>query len=51
MDNFMYYAIALLMVVIGIVICKKVAGCIIKSVITLVLVAILTALYYYFFRK
>jgi hypothetical protein len=51
MDNTVYYAIALLMIVIGIVICKKVAGCLVKSIVTFLLVAVLTVLYFIFFHQ
>lgn len=51
MESFAYYAIALLMIILAVVVCKKIAGCFVKSVVTLILVAILTALYYLFFHK
>lgn len=50
MENFAYYAIALVMIILAVMICKKIAGCFIKSVVTLILVATLTALYYIFFH-
>lgn len=49
MDNFVYYAVALLMVIIGIVAIKKMAGCVVRLVVAVVLIAILAALYYKFF--
>lgn len=51
MESFAYYAIALLMIILAVVVCKKIAGCFVKSVVTLILVATLTALYYLFFHK
>lgn len=50
MENITYYTVALLMVVIGVLIVKKVAGCMIRAVVTLVLVAALAALYLHYFR-
>ena len=49
MDNFVYYAVALLMVIIGIVAIKKMAGCVVRLVVAVVLIAMLAALYYKFF--
>lgn len=51
MENFIYYAVALLMIIIGIVVLKKVAGCLFRTVVTIVLLAILAYLYYKFFRQ
>ena len=49
MDNFVYYAVALLMVIIGIVAIKKMAGCVVRLVVAVALLAMLAALYYKFF--
>ena len=49
MDNFVYYAVALLMVIIGIVAIKKMAGCVVWLVVAVALLAMLAALYYKFF--
>lgn len=38
------------MIIIGIVVLKKVAGCLVRTVVTIVLIALLAALYYHFFR-
>ncbi len=38
------------MIIIGIVIIKKVAGCLVRTVVTIVLLALLAALYYHYFR-
>lgn len=48
MDNAVYYVVALLMIIIGFVIVKKVAGCLVRSIVTIVLIALLVALYLYF---
>ena len=44
--NITYYIALLILIVIGFVVVKKVASCLIKSIITLVLVAIAVALYF-----
>lgn len=51
MENITYYIVALLMLIIGITVIKKVAGCLIRTVVTLVLVTLLAFLYYKFFRQ
>ncbi len=38
------------MIIIGIVIIKKVAGCLVRTVVTIVLLALLAALYNHYFR-
>lgn len=38
------------MIIIGIVIIKKVAGCLVRTVVTIVLLALLAALYHHYFR-
>lgn len=38
------------MIIIGIVIIKKVAGCLVRTVVAIVLLALLAALYYHYFR-
>ena len=50
MENYSYYVIVLLMIVIGFVVCKKIAGCMIRSVITFILIAVLAVLYYVYFK-
>lgn len=50
MDNAIYYIVALVMLIVGITIIKKVAGCLIRSVVTIALMAVLAFLYYKFFR-
>ncbi|MBP5258362.1 MAG: hypothetical protein J6Z41_06460 [Prevotella sp.] len=46
MDNILYYVIALIAIIIGVVILKKVASCLLKTVFTIILLAILAYLYY-----
>lgn len=49
-SNFGFYIAVLLMVIIGFVVFKKIAGCMIRTVITFILVAILSVLYYVYFK-
>jgi hypothetical protein len=46
MDNFMYYVFALVALVVGLFILKKVATCMVKMVVGAILVAILVAIYW-----
>ena len=46
MDNFMYYAFALVALVVGLFILKKVATCMVKMVVGASLVAVLVAIYW-----
>lgn len=50
MDNFGYYVAGLILLIVGFLVMKKVASCMIKTVITLVLVAVLVAVYYLYLR-
>ena len=45
-DDFMLYALALVALVIGVLIIKKVASCLIKIVVLLVLLAVAGFIYY-----
>ena len=45
-----YYIARLILIVIGFVVVKKVASCLIKSIITIVLVAIAVAIYYLYLK-
>ncbi len=49
MDNFMYYALALIVLVIGLFIVKKVATCMIKATVALIMLAVLGILYWVYF--
>jgi hypothetical protein len=46
MDNFLYYAFALAALVIGIVVLKKVATCMIKMVVGSIMVLVLLTIYW-----
>ena len=48
--NFTYYLALLALVIIGVLVVKRVASCLVKTIITLILVAIGMAIYYYNFR-
>ena len=50
MDNFGYYVAGLILLIDGFLVMKKVASCVIKTVVTLVLVAALVAVYYLYLR-
>ena len=49
-SNIIYYVDLLLVIIIGFVVVKKVASCMIKSVITIVLIAVAVALYWFYLR-
>lgn len=44
--NFLYYAFALVALVVGLFILKKVATCMVKMVVGVILVAVLAAIYW-----
>ena len=48
--NITYYIALLALVIIGVFVVKKVASCLIKSVVTIVLIAIAVAVWYLYFR-
>ncbi|MDY5322048.1 MAG: sulfate transporter [Prevotella sp.] len=48
--DFTYYIYVLIAIVLGVFIVKKVASCMIKAVLTSILVAALIIIYYLFFR-
>ncbi len=50
MENFAYYIFCLLALIVGFFIFKKVAGCLIKSIIFIVIIAALAAVYYMYFK-
>ena len=50
MENFVYYGFILLLVVVGFFVVKKVAGCIIRTVVTLAVLGALAAIYYFYLR-
>ena len=48
--NFIYYLCCLLAIIAGFLIVKKVAGCLIKSIVMIVIIAILAFLYVHYIR-
>ena len=46
MDNFLYYAFALVVLVVGLFILKKVATCMIKMAVGVIMIAVLFAVYW-----
>ncbi len=49
MENFGYYIFALIVLIVGFLIVKKVATCLIKTVITVIILAILGIAYWLYF--
>ena len=47
--DFTYYIYILVAVIVGVLIIKKVASCLFRTVAILAIVAVLAAIYYYFF--
>jgi hypothetical protein len=50
MDNFTQYIIAIIAIVIAALLIKRFVSCLIRSIVTIVLMAILAYLYYAYFR-
>ena len=48
--NSSYYLALLALIIIGVLVVKRVASCLVKTIVTLILVAIGVAIYYYNFR-
>lgn len=46
MDNFLYYAFALVVLVVGLFILKKIATCMIKMAVGVIMIAVLFAIYW-----
>ena len=49
MENFGYYVFVLVAGIVGIIVLKKVATCLLKTLVLLILVAALVAVYYFCF--
>ncbi len=49
MDNFVYYVFALVVLVVGFLIVKKVATCMVKTVVSLIVLAVLAGIYWLYF--
>lgn len=50
MENWTYYAALLSLIIIGVIAAKKIASCLIKSVMIVVLLAIAAYIYYQYLR-
>ncbi len=50
MDNFGYYVFCIIAFVVAFFLIKKIAGCMIKTVIMAIVVAVLAAVYYLYFK-
>jgi hypothetical protein len=48
--NFTYYLALLALIIIGVLVAKKIASCLVKTIITLILIAVGVAIYYYYLR-
>lgn len=48
MDNFLIYAFALVVLVVGLTLVKKVTTCMIKAMVAIVMVAVMALLYWLF---
>ncbi len=48
-DNLLYYGIVLLAIIIGVLVIKKIASCLIRVVVFAILLALLAFIYYSFF--
>jgi len=48
--NFTYYLALLALIIIGVLVVKRVALCLVKTIVTLVLIAIGVAIYWLYFR-
>ena len=49
-SNFLFYIYCIVAVIIGFLIAKKIAGCLLKSIIAFITVAVLVAIYYIYFK-
>ena len=49
MSNFAYYTFALIVMIVGLMILKKVATCMVKMVVAFIMIAILLGVYWLYF--
>lgn len=49
MENFGYYIFCIIALIVGIFVIKKVAGCLMKTIFFIIIIAVLAACYYLFF--
>ena len=50
MENFGYYIFCIIALIVGIFVIKKVAGCLMKTIFFIIIIAVLVACYYLFFK-
>ena len=50
MENFAYYIFCIIDAIVAIIVLKKVAGCLMKSLFFAVIIAALVALYFWYFK-
>jgi hypothetical protein len=50
LGNFTYYLALLALIIIGVLVAKRIASCLVKTVITLILIAIGVAIYWYYLK-
>lgn len=51
MEDFVYYIFCVIALIVAIFILKKVAGCLIKSIIFAVIIAVLVAIYFLYIKQ
>lgn len=49
-SNFLYYAFVLAAIIVGVLVVKKIASCLIKSIVLIVLAALLLFIYFAYFN-
>lgn len=49
MENFAYYIFVLVAIIVGFFLVKKVATCLIKTLVTVIIVAVIAAVYWLYF--
>lgn len=50
MENFGYYIFCIIALIVGIFVIKKVAGCLMKTIFFIIIIAVLAACYYLFVK-
>lgn len=50
MGSFVYYVFLIIAVIVAVIVFKKVAGCLMKSLFVAVIIAVLAALYFLYFK-
>ncbi|MCR5513455.1 MAG: sulfate transporter [Prevotella sp.] len=50
LGNFTYYLALLALIIIGVLVAKRIASCLVKTIITLILIAIGVAIYWYYLK-